>query len=108
MRHNKYNAKRIVTEDGLKFDSKREYDYYLNLLDLEKSGDITNLRRQVKYILIPKNDKFRELAYVADFVYIDKDNIEHIVDVKGMILPEFKIKQKLFYSIFGKMIEIVK
>ena len=107
MGKNKYNAKKIKTEDGLVFDSKKEYEYWLKLRELEDAGKIEHLQRQVKYVLIEKNDKYRELSYRADFVYLE-NGVEHIVDVKGMILPEFKLKQKLFYSKFGKDIEIVK
>lgn len=104
---NKYNAKKVKTEDGLTFDSKREYEWWLKFKDLEQNGKIEHLERQVKFVLIEKNDKYRELSYRADFVYYE-NGVQHIVDVKGMILPEFKLKQKLFYSKFGKEIEIVK
>lgn len=105
---NKYNARKVKTEDGQIFDSKREYEYYLEYLKLEKLGEIFNLRRQVKFNLIPKTDKYREMNYIADFVYTDKDGYDHIIDVKGMILPEFKMKQKIFYWKYNKDIEIVK
>ena len=108
MGRNKYNAKKIKTEDGLVFDSKKEYEYWLKLRELEDAGKIEHLQRQVKFVLIPKNDKYREMSYRADFVYDDENGVEHIIDVKGMILPEFKLKQKLFYSVFGKEIEVVK
>lgn len=105
---NKYNATKVHTDDGLTFDSKREYQWWLTYCDMQQRGEITNLQRQVKYTLIPKNDKYRELSYIADFVFLDSDGVQHIVDVKGMILPEFKLKQKLFYSIYGREIEIVR
>ena len=83
---NKYgNAK--VTVEGITFDSKREARRYLDLLLLEKAGDISDLQRQVKYVLIPaqrepdiigpkggrKPGKLleHEVSYVADFVYKD-------------------------------------
>ena len=106
MKKNKYNATKVVTDEG-KFDSKREYEYWLKFKKLEEEGKIKHLQRQVKYVLIPKTDKYRELSYIADFVYIE-NGIEHIVDIKGMVLPEFKIKQKLFYFTYHKEIEIKK
>lgn len=36
-----------------KYDSKKEYDRWLELQMLEKTGEIVNLRRQVEYELIP-------------------------------------------------------
>ena len=105
---NKYNAHKVKTEDGQIFDSKREYDYYLEYLKLEQLGEIFNLRRQVKFNLIPKTAKYREMNYIADFVFDDEQGNQHIIDVKGMILPEFKMKQKIFYWKYGIDIEIVK
>lgn len=104
---NKYNVSKVDTEYG-RFDSKKEYNRYLELLELQKQGTISNLQRQVKYQLLPKNDKYRELSYIADFVYTDSNNQVHIEDVKGLVLPEFKIKQKLFYHIYHQEIEIYK
>ena len=40
----KYNARKIII-DGKKFDSKKEYFRYLQLLDLEKEGKIKDLER---------------------------------------------------------------
>ncbi len=108
MRKNKYNRSIVVTEDGLKFDSKKEYERWLSLKQLESVGKIFNLDRQVKFTLLPKNELYRELNYIADFVYTDENGIQHIEDVKGMILPEFKVKQKLFYHLYHKPIEIHK
>lgn len=31
MNKNKYNNRKVKTEDGLVFDSKKEYDYYCRL-----------------------------------------------------------------------------
>lgn len=77
----KYRNKK-VTVNGIEFDSKKEAKRYCELLQLEKEGAITNLRMQVKYILIPKQyseteftkaGKHRliehECSYIADFVY---------------------------------------
>ncbi len=81
----KYHAKKIETEDGV-FDSKKEADRWDELRKKEVKGDISNLRRQVPYLLLPKqyvNGRLveRKLEYVADFVY--ERNGETIVeDVK--------------------------
>lgn len=48
----KYHSKKI-TVDGETFDSKKEYRRYRELLLLERAGLITNLQRQVKFLLIP-------------------------------------------------------
>lgn len=84
---NKYRNQKVVTPHGT-FDSRREYRRYQELLLLQRAGKISELRRQVKYELLPSqrlNGKCveRPLYYIADFVYT-KDNGEVVVeDVKG-------------------------
>lgn len=106
---NKYhNCK--VRRDGLTFDSKKEHKRYNELLLLEQAGEITHLRRQVKFVLIPtqrepskigtrggvKKGKLleRECAYIADFVYIQNGKTV-VEDTKGVRTKEYVIKRKL-------------
>lgn len=104
---NKYNAKKTIV-DGIKFDSKRESECYLILKQKQIDGEITNLDRQVKFELIPKNDLYRAVNYVADFTFYDKNGEYHVIDVKGIITPEFKLKRKMFYAKYKFDIEIMK
>ena len=104
-RRSKYNNQRgayydPVTHGTLKFDSQKEYEYYLILTDRMKHGEITNLERQKPIEILPSftdktGVKHRSLTYVADFVYQDKDGTEHVVDCKGMRTEVYKIKKKL-------------
>ena len=110
----KYGAAKIDTTDG-RFDSGLEYKRWLYLKQMQAEGRITGLVRQVPYILIPKqydeNGKliFRELKYISDFEYTDVSTGEKIVeDTKGIILPIFKVKQKLMYYIFGIKVTVVR
>lgn len=94
----KYNSRKTIV-DGIKFDSKKEATRYKELKTLEKSGVISNLQRQVKYVLIPaqREDKKlieRECSYYADFVYI-RDGEQVVEDTKGVRTPEYIIKRKL-------------
>ena len=108
---NKYKNQKIEI-DGILFDSKKEAKRYSELLLLEKAGAITNLQRQVKYVLIPaqyeadyvlKKGKVkrgkcieRECSYTADFVYFDKEQGEWVAeDVKGFRTDKYIIKRKL-------------
>ena len=112
----KYNSKKI-TVDGETFDSKKEYRRYRELLLLEKAGEISNLQRQVKFLLIPtqyehfkrygKNGKEltpgkrvveKECAYYADFVYTENGR-DVVEDTKGVKTPEYIIKRKLMLHI---------
>ena len=109
----KYNAKKIAG-----FDSKKEWRRYGELTMLERAGKITDLRTQVKYILIPaqrepdtigprggrKPGKIieHECAYKADFVYHDLETGETVVeDTKGFRTKDYVIKRKLMLWVHG-------
>ena len=90
--------------DGMVFDSKKEASRYLDLKLLESGGSIQNLRRQVKYELIPSQKicgkTERGVSYVADFVY-DFEGKTIVEDVKGMKTDVYKLKRKLMKYIHG-------
>lgn len=73
-----------VTIDGIKFDSKKEANRYLELKLLEKQGLIKYISRQVRFVLQPsykKNGKtIRPIYYVADFAYIDVKTGKTIIE----------------------------
>ncbi|MCR5670733.1 MAG: DUF1064 domain-containing protein [Butyrivibrio sp.] len=113
----KYHSKKIE-EDGQRFDSKKEARRYKELLLMEQAGEIQNLQRQVKYVLIPAQREpdtvgkrggikkgrviERECDYFADFVYTKADTGETVVeDTKGMRLPTYIIKRKLMLERHG-------
>lgn len=84
-----------VEVDGVPFDSKREAARWRELRLLERAGEISDLRRQVRYELVPKLPGERPVDYIADFVYRDKDGNEVVEDVKGVRTPVYVIKRKL-------------
>lgn len=110
-KHNKYNASKAVINGNI-FDSRKEAQRFLELSVLEKAGEITNLRRQVKFLLIPvqrepdttgpkggvKKGKVieKECNYIADFVY-ERNGETVVEDVKSPATrtPEYIIKRKL-------------
>ena len=115
---------RKVNIDGIEFDSMKEYWRYAELKQMQAEGKITDLQRQVKYILIPaqrepdtigkrggvKKGKLleREVAYYADFVYRLADTGTLIVeDTKGMRTTEYIIKRKLLLYMHGIRIKEV-
>jgi len=72
----------IKTEiDGIKFDSTKEANRYCELKILLRAGKISNLCRQVKFILIPGSITERALYYIADYVYTE-DGQTIVEDVK--------------------------
>lgn len=114
MRYRKYNNKKIEV-DGMTFDSKKEANRYKELSLLQKAGEISGLRTQVRYVLIPPQREVsdevytrgenkgknkpgklleRECTYVADFVYY-KDGEVIVEDTKGFRTKEYIIKRKL-------------
>lgn len=100
---NKYNAKKIKI-DGMSFDSQKEYQRWCELRLLERAGVITNLQRQVSFVVIPKQATEEACKYIADFVY--EENGETIVeDVKGYkkgpAYNLFVIKRKLMLEKYG-------
>lgn len=98
----KYNNVKCEA-NNIKFDSQKERDYYLMLLDLLKAGEITDLRLQVRINLqegftTPEGKRVRAVDYIADFTYIDREGKKHIVDVKGGNATKtavYKLKKKL-------------
>lgn len=114
------NAKSEV--DGEIFDSRKEARRYIELQWLLKAGTIKDLRRQVRFVLIPaqrepdeigprggrKPGKLieNEVAYMADFVYTDTETGETVVeDVKGYkgggAYAVFSLKRKLMLHVHG-------
>lgn len=92
-RSNKYHARKVV-RDGITFDSAKEAKRYSELRILERCGQISNLRLQVPFELIPKNKEERAVKYIADFVY-DENGKTIVEDVKGMKTRDYIIKRKL-------------
>lgn len=108
-RTSKYHARK-TTVDGITFDSRREADRYLVLKSMEEDGAIEDLRRQVRYELVPAFDvdgkHYRPVCYVADFVYADKETGKEVVeDVKGMRTDVYRLKSKLFARRYGMSIK---
>lgn len=99
----KYHATKVIV-DGITFDSKREAKRYQELKLMERAGAIKDLRRQVRYELLPAFDvqgkRYRPTTYVADFVYTE-DGKEVTEDVKGMKTPVYLLKRKLFAYKYG-------
>lgn len=109
---NKYRAKKVVLPDGQKFDSKREHARYQELLMMQRQRSISNLRRQVEYILVPSqrdaNGKaIRAVKYIADFVY-DMGGKQIVEDVKGVRTKDFILKAKLMLHVHGITIKETK
>jgi len=102
-----------VYHDGMKFDSKRELRHWLKLVQRQQLGLIRDLQRQVPFELAPKVDlgekrKKPAMRYVADFVYVDVETGETIVeDAKGFQTPQYRDRKHLMASVHGIVIREV-
>lgn len=97
----KYKSVKVMTHSGEVFDSRKEAQRFLVLKAMEKAGEIRDLKRQVRFELIPtqrevsgsiykrgprkgqlKPGKVIEQPayYSADFTYIDCKTGELIVE----------------------------
>ena len=102
IRKPKYRNRKTVV-DGESFDSRKEANRYCELQLMRRAGEISELRRQVVFTLIPAQYVAgkcaeRPVKYVADFVYVDNSTGRTVVeDVKSDATrtPEYIIKRKL-------------
>lgn len=103
--YNKYHNKKTRTSDGVEHDSRKEAQRWLELQLLQRAGEIADLKRQVTFELIPKQDGERACHYIADFVYTDAKTGEKVVeDVKSEATRKDKayiIKRKLMLYLKG-------
>lgn len=115
----KYKAKK-VTVNGITYHSQKEYRRFCELSLLERAGKVTDLQRQVKFVLVPTQyeryerystktgkrlkDGIRtveqEVSYIADFVYTE-DGKQVVEDSKGYRTADYIIKRKLMLHVHG-------
>lgn len=115
---NKYGNKK-VTVDGITFDSVKEANRYMELKILEKAGEITDLKLQYPFELVPAKYEYYErygkkgqrlkdgkrtieqsVVYKADFLY--RENGRWVVeDTKGKKTEAYIIKRKLMLHVHG-------
>lgn len=127
--NSKYYSKKVKIGD-ITFDSKKEAERFQQLSLLQRVGKISNLQRQVPFVLVPaqyeevkaytpkqhkekieKKLVERKVKYVADFVYTNENGEVIVEDVKGYkrstAYSEYAIKRKLMLFIHGlKVVEI--
>lgn len=111
MKVNKFNAKKVIAENGEIFDSKKEYNYYCNLLIqknvTEKKYRVKNIVRQKKYNIII-NDLLCGY-YKLDFEIEYEDGSFRHIDIKGFkkgsAYQYFRLKKKIIEAIYNIKIE---
>lgn len=104
---NKYRARAEIDNSGKRFASHKEHRRYKELQLLQRAGLISNLKTQVRYLLIPsaydEDGKCIErcCVYYADFVYNDAAGKLIVEDCKGFKTQAYIIKRKLMYQVYG-------
>lgn len=102
----KYRAKKTVVGD-ITFDSRAEAERYGVLVMLEKAGEISDLKRQVAFILEVNGTKI--CTYRCDFTYRLKGRSVNgvaqqaliVEDVKGFRTRDYVLKRKLMKACYG-------
>lgn len=88
--------------DGITFDSKKEAGRYQELKLLERAGEITDLRLQVPFEIVPAVTLYGRRVparhYMADFTYVEGGKLV-VEDSKGQRLPMYTIKRQLMKSV---------
>lgn len=94
---------RKVTVAGEKFDSAAEASRFYTLDCLQREGKISELTRQVSFVLAPgaivAGKMKRSLIYRADFQYRDVAGQLVVEDKKGVLTEGYKIKRHLMKTI---------
>ena len=105
MKKSKYGSRKIIY-DGMTFDSKKEFRRWQELLDMEASGKIQNLQRQVKFVLIPAQrepDSVGKRGGIIRGKVIERE-VAYIADVKGykggVAYNLFAVKRKILLYLY--------
>ena len=122
-KESKFKSKKVVV-NGISFDSQWEGQRYAELLLLEHQGEITDLRLQVPFELIPAQREpdtvgprgrirrgrclEQSVVYIADFVYYTRAGERIVEDTKGVRTADYVIKRKLMLYIHKIRIKEVK
>jgi hypothetical protein len=91
------------------YASKKEAQRAVELQLLERAGGISELREQVKFVLVPTQRDAdgelieRECSYYADFTYRDANGELVVEDVKSEPTKtrDYRIKRKLMLWVHG-------
>ncbi len=100
----KYNAKKTII-GNLKFDSKKEANYYLTLKAKRINGEIRSIKLQPEFLILrgftlENGERIKGIKYVADFEVEYADGHKEIVDVKGLRTDVYKMKKKMLLDMY--------
>lgn len=100
MRINRHKYNAIPTSyDGIRFDSKKEGQYYLGLKLRVKAGEVVFFLRQTP-LHLPGGVKL-----VVDFQEFHEDGTVHFIDVKGFKTEQYNAKKRMVEALYPITIE---
>lgn len=93
--YNKFKNVKKTIVDGITFDSHEESLYYSILKKKVEDGQIKSFSMQVPYLLqegfywidkaISKKKKIQDIEYLCDFLVVNNDDSETVIDVKSKL-----------------------
>lgn len=100
----KYNARKTII-GKLKFDSRKEADYYLKLRAKRQSGEIRWIKLQPEFLILrgftlENGERTKGIKYIADFEVEYADGRREVIDVKGVKTEAYKIKKKMLLDMY--------
>lgn len=104
-----------IIVDGVRFDSKGEARCWAELRLLERAGEISELKRQVRISLIGQHnnpityDSGRQAAMVIDFSFIRRgETLVTHADFKGLETDESKLKRAIVMAMYGRPVVVMR
>ena len=109
-KENKFHSE-LAEAHQLKFQSKKERRFYLELICRKKAGEIRYFLRQVGFdlpgVYEDKLGRKRRARHFVDFGVCEKDGTMTWYEVKGRDLPEGKLKRVQVEEIYQIKIVVV-
>ena len=99
-RPKKYGNKTCFV-DGIRFDSRREADYYGQLKIEKKAKMILAFERQIEFDLIVNGHKI--CAHRVDFYVTVSPGKKEVREVKGFATDVWNLKRKLFEALYPEI-----
>jgi hypothetical protein len=91
--------------DGVAFDSQMELRRYAYLVHVEMAGLLSALHVHPQFALYAATAGApAEIGvYEADFSYLDDHGQQVVEDVKGLVLPVYQLKRRLFLANYPQL-----
>ncbi len=89
----KYNAKAKMV-DGVRYDSQREFSFK-TMLDFNQIAYNMKEVYELQPEFISMGEKIRAIRIIPDFTVYNRFGRIAIIDIKGVVLPDFLIKTKM-------------